>query len=342
MRLLLTCTPFIITQVAAFMVPTLQQVRYNALGLSTGTPVIVRHHADLSYPKTTTTVWNVAGDEQFATAFDKNLKQDRLSNLYKATYLVYGAFALKNLRIHNSLSYGCLLASAPMLAAALAFILSGAASKDNLFLFTSKRYNLTLLAYGLCQLAVVILAGRQAPPQWLIPPVLAIISSIQGYSFGVRGWALQKPAGTILNDFKKTIAQINLSFLKLPKNLKSGGYLGATLMLATMKLVKLKEIAEIVLDASNKANGGILVPLARFGRLALFTSVVYSLKDGADRGILDDSTSLIQLNVLSSASFAALAAYVGVSTQIGVLAAFFSIFCAWNSAMSIFSKKNRS
>lgn len=278
-------------------------------------------------------------NSDFDAAFQYNLRKNRLSATYKASSIAYGLYALHNLRAQTSLPYACLLASGHMLAAGLAYVLSKATANDQLFLFTSKRYNLALLEYGVCQLAVVALAGQiPGGNLFLLGPSLATISSIQGYALGVRGWYYQKPVGAIVEDVKKSTSQTMSSLVKVPKNIQSCVYLGATLLLATMKFVKFKEICEILL-AKSDIRTSLLVPLARFGRLALFTGVVYSLKDAADRGFLN-SSNLIQLNVLSSASFAALASYAGTSTRVGGLAAFFSIFCALSVAASVFVKND--
>jgi len=125
----------------------------------------------------------------------------------------------------------------------------------------------------------------------------------------------------------------------VPKNIVATGYLAATLMVTTMKLAKLKEVFEIAITSSSQS---VLVPLARFARLALLAYVVYTLKDGADRGILD-GTSFIQLNFLSSASFGALAAYVlkEGTAGLGGAAAFFSVFCAFNGVVSTLKRKSQ-
>jgi hypothetical protein len=225
------------------------------------------------------------------------------------------------------------------MAAGLAYILKGEAATNQLFLFTSKRYNLALLGYGLCQLAVVNLAGKvPGGPLFVFGPILATISGLQGYVYGVRGWDYQKKSTTIAADLKTAVTQLVRSFVKLPKTFSSVVYLVATLMLATMKLAKAKEIVEI-LSTGGGDMSKILVPLARFGRLALFASVVYSLKDGADRGILDGK-GFIQLNFLSAVSFAALAAYAGPTTNpIGGLSAFFALVCAFNGLASTLNKE---
>lgn len=281
-----------------------------------------------------------AADSEFAEAFQYNLRKNRLSVSYKATAIAYSFCVIQNLLVQTSVPYACFLASEHALASGLAFILSKASAQDNLFLFTSKRYNLALLNYSACHLAGAILAGLVPGKNlFLYGPLLAAFSSIQGYTLGVRGWTYEKPVGAIVADLKKTTSQTLSSLVKVPKSIQSFGYLGATLLLATMKFAKLKEIVDILI-AKSDVRTSLLVPLASFGRLALFTCVAYTLKDGSDRGLLG-STNLIQLNLLSAGSFAALASYVGINTQVGGLSAIFSLFCALNGVLSFFKNGSK-
>ena len=328
MKLLLTSLLLVVTQAFAF---SSLQTQPRALQVRPTTTNAVADRSGTLHLR----ALNPAGidAEQFAAAFRYNLRKDRLSTTYKATSIAYALYALQNIRVHSSLPYGSLLASGHGLAAGLAYILSKAASKDHLFLFTSKRYNLALLGYGACKLAVTAIAGRvPGGPLLLLGPLLANISSIQGYSIGVRGWEYEKPAGSIVIDVKKSASQAISSMLKVPKT-QSLGYMGATLLLVALKLDKLKKICEIILS-NNDVGASLLVPLARFARLAIFSAVAYTLKDGADRGLLD-SPNFILLNLLSAASFGALASYVGATTAVGGLAALFSVFSGVNGLISV-------
>ena len=282
-------------------------------------------------------------DDKFAEAFQINLRKDRLTTKYKVTAIAYLLYALQNVRIQSKLSYACLLASGHLMASGLAYILSKASNRNHLSVFTSKRYNLALFGYGITQLLVITLAGKiPGGSLMILGPLLATISSIQGYTYGVRGWLYDKaPVGDIVGELKNTSCQILKSIVKVPKmNVQSIGYLSATLMLGGMKLMKFKEICEILIKAKGSSDvaASLLVPLARLGRLAMFSAVVYMLKDGSDRKLLD-TPNMIQLNLLSAISFAALASYVGVSstavTPIGGAAAIFSIFCGVNGLISM-------
>ena len=134
-----------------------------------------------------------------------------------------------------------------------------------------------------------------------------VISCIKGYAYGVRGWDLRKPVVAIVSDLKKSTTQTISSLLQVPKTKQASGYTAATFLLVAMKLAKVKEIIGMLASSSSQSN--MLVPLARLARLSLFTAVVFSLKDAADRRMLEGE-NIIQLNLLSAASFGSLAAFV--------------------------------
>ena len=335
-------------------------VMSQASAFSSTSPVVVKARA-IGVPSATTTIATSSSgsgsrllrmslansDEEFATAFTYNLRKNRLVSGYKATTMAYVAYFFQVVRVHGGFTqpYALYLAIGPLLAAGLSYILTQSTNNDTLGLFTSKRYNLALLGYAGISLALVGLAQQLRKPLFIIPPLLATISCMKGYASGVRGWDLQKPAVAIVCDLKKSTAQTLSSLLKVPKTMQASAYTAATLLLAAMKLAKVKEIIEMIASSSSQSN--LLVPLARLARLSLFTAVVYSLKDAADRKMLEGE-SFIQLNLLSAASFGALASFLlkkatPKSTQlpiVGGAAAFFSVFCACNGAASILKKKS--
>jgi hypothetical protein len=229
--------------------------------------------------------------------------------------------------------------SGHVLAAGLAYILVGAAQKeDRLKSDTYKRLNLSLVAYGAVGLSMVGLTSQFRTPMFVLPPLLAFINSIKGYTYGALGWDKKSKSGKIVSDLMEGTKSTLLSMLTIPKNIKALGYLGATLMVETMKIHKLVEIVQLAQAGANRLT--IAIMLSRFGRLALFTTVLYTLKDAADRGRLE-GTTFIELNLLSSSAFAAMAAHLlpRGSTKLGAAAAFFSVFSAWNGRCSLRSQK---
>jgi hypothetical protein len=253
-------------------------------------------------------------------------------------------------------------ASGHVLAAGLAYILAGAAKNDRLKSDTYKRLNLGLVLYGAVGLSMVGLSSSFRLPIYVIPPLLAFINSIKGYAYGAMGW--DKKSGKIISDLTEGTKSTFWGMLTIPKNVKALGYSSATLM---MGIWKIEQLVKFVQQALKGANGMIIsdisglyytatrdifllciaTSLARVGRMALFTTVLYTLKDAADRGRLE-GTTFIGLNFLSSLTFAAMAAdllgntFLGLangSTKFRAACAFFSVFSACNGAASILKKR---
>ena len=141
-----------------------------------------------------------------------------------------------------------------------------------------------------------------------------------------------------MKDFTKGTQDTIKGFFSIPKNAKSFGYMIATFMVASLKLLKLKEIIEFI--QVNSFAEGLAMPLSRFNRLALLALSIYTLKDAADRDRLG-GTTFIQMNYLCSIS--ALVNFYfytsGITTPLGALSAFFSAFFAFNGITS--SMKNQ-
>jgi hypothetical protein len=278
-------------------------------------------------------------DDDFERAFTRNIRKNRLTRTYAAASVLYFGFGLFNLKMQTSLPYALLLASGHFMAAGLAWILKDQDVKDNLFLFTNKRFNLGLLEYGICQLIVLMLAKRVPGGNSIfgLGPVLLTLSSLQGYTYGVRGLDYSKGGPmSLVKDLFTGVGQTLLSIVKIPKNINSAVYTVATLLVFSMKVAKLQEVVDIVSKKGDTSS--LLVPIARLGRLALMTILVYSLKDAADRGMIDSPT-FIKLNALASASFASLALYIGKATAVGGMAAFLAVFCGAKGVVSIVKKK---
>ena len=103
-------------------------------------------------------------------------------------------------------------------------------------------------------------------------------------------------------------------------------------MIAGYKLLKLNEIFKFI--QAESIAPGLAILLARFKRLSLYTLMLYTLKDAADRGRLS-GTTFIELNYLSALAMSVHAVFtVGISTPIGVLSACFAAFFAFNGITS--------
>ncbi len=117
-------------------------------------------------------------------------------------------------------------------------------------------------------------------------------------------------------------------------------------MVASLKLLKLKEIVEFVL--ANSTIAGMAPLLARFNRLAFLTLILYTLKDAADRDRLG-GTTFIELNYLCAMSMAVCDIYSGggpatqvaafLATPSGIVSALFAAFFTFSGVSADVKKK---
>lgn len=214
--------------------------------------------------------------------------------------------------------------------AVTSYIMISAATHDRLSSDTYKRLNLALLEYGLVGLTILSIGGNK---MLALPFTLSVINSIKGYAYGVLGWDKQNSETTLLKDFMKGAQETVKGFFSIPKNVKSFGYLIATYMVASMKLLKLNEIVKFI--QANSITGGLALPLSRFNRLAFFTLLLYTLKDAADRDRLG-GTTFIQMNYLCALSMGVNYFFYtsGIATPLGALSAAFTAFFAFNGITS--------
>ena len=254
-------------------------------------------------------------------------------------------------------------ASGQTLAGGIAYVLASAAQNNRLNSDTYKRLNLGLMEYGLVGLTIGVLgAPFRKDPFLVLPALLATIHSLKGYFYGVLGWDKnnnnnQKTTTRLVQDFwqgtKSTTQSVAESLRSKPKNVKSFLYLGATLLVGALTLSKAGEIVAVARGSPQGGVGGwffLATRLSRFGRLAFLATVLYTLKDAADRDRLE-GTTFIELNFLSSLAMAAMSVYyfslnnnmnMNVGTAVlGTLAASLSTFCAWSGLSSNRKKKQR-
>lgn len=231
---------------------------------------------------------------------------------------------------YGTLKFLLLYASYVAMPAGLSYILISATKQDRLGSDTYKRLNLSLLEYALLGLAVIKLRGGENPIL-LVAYIITLINTIKGYAYGVLGLDKKSGSDTLLQDFAKGTKSTFKGICSDPKNMKSFGYLAATLMVASMKLLKLKEI--ILAARSAVAVKDIAKSLARFNRLSLLALMIYTLKDAADRDRLG-GTTFIQLNYLCALVLGIVGVLGGVVTPLGGANVAFAVFFAVNGLSS--------
>jgi hypothetical protein len=225
--------------------------------------------------------------------------------------------------------------------AVISYVMISAATHDRLDSDTYKRLNLALLEYGLIGLLVLALSGGIKRPVRVLPFALTVVNSIKGYAYGVLGWNKDRSNVTLLGDLTKGIKTTAMGFFSRPKNFKAVGYMAASITVASLKLLKLKEIVEVLLSNSPLSGGDFATIVARFNRLAFLTMMSYTLRDAADRDRLG-GTTFVHMNYLCALSMAVHCFYFsggGIATPVGALSAIFGVFFAFNGISSSMNKR---
>lgn len=204
--------------------------------------------------------------------------------------------------------------------AILLYILKGAAAHDRLSSDTYKRLNLSVVAYSTVQLLMPF-TSRVEDLFLKGPALLALVNGVKGYSYGVLGWDKSKSIGSMRVDIKAGFLS-SIMGLQTVKQ-QSIGYLVGILFLAAMSNAKLLELCKILVVPSEEGVSKsvmILSRVSRLARLGLMTSIVYTLKDAADRGRLG-GTTFVQLNYVMAAAFLSMSFYLSQvgPTPFGVL-----------------------
>lgn len=243
--------------------------------------------------------------------------------LSMALFAVFGA-------VIAALSRQPLYGTGPLLAAGVSYILIGAAQNDRLSSETYKRLNIGLFEFG----TVGLLAGylMKLSPAWGIACFIGIVNSIKGYGYGLKGWILQNNSAK--DDLTEGMKGNIKTMAKIP-NIKSFGYFLGTGAVGFLKVAKLLEVFTLIKGSANPNTIG--TRLFRLSKLMILTIIMFTLKDAADRDRLE-GTTFIELNFLSSITFAIWSTYEKITSPVGGLFAALSAFTAFNGISSL-SKK---
>lgn len=263
---------------------------------------------------------------------------------YRVVSMGYAIFSCLVLRggLNTLTAYAL---SGPVMAAGISYTLVGAVRNDRLSSDTYKRLNLALILYGFCGCLSAYFMPRFRMAAWMVPSFVAIVNSVKGYCYGVKGWKLE--SSSVVGDIVHGTRDSFRILLEKPKNATSAGYLIVTLFSVVLALLKLGNVADLALKKAVPFSIG--ARLLRFSKLAMLTTVSLTLKDAADRDRLEGST-FIQLNILTSAMFGAMAVYVqngNTITPVGsapaaltaLIAGSFSVFTATTGIVSQINKK---
>ena len=247
---------------------------------------------------------------------------------YKILAASFGVYAAVIAAVSRDPYYGV----GPLLASGVSYTLIGAADNSRLSSDTYKRLNIALFEYGLVGFFLSSILGSMYPAVWAATCFIAVVNSIKGYGYGLKGWKLEDACAK--EDFISGMKSNLKCITKIP-NLKSAGYLAATLLVGTLKLAKLFEVFNLMKNGAGSY--AVRTRLFRATKLMMLTIVMFTLKDAADRDRLDGST-FIELNALASVSFAASAACVKITTPLRVTFGLFAAFSAFNGILSTMKK----
>ncbi|KAG7368512.1 hypothetical protein IV203_031255 [Nitzschia inconspicua] len=213
----------------------------------------------------------------------------------------------------------------------LLYILIGAASNDRLSSETYKRLNLTVIIFSVLQLPMPMYHWTEGVVS-KVPAFVALVNAVKGYCFGVVGWDKSRNMSFMLTDLKDGIMASVQGSIALKQ--ESIGYLIGTAFICVMTAVKVLDFVKVFMVPCGEGTSNtymILSKLSSLGRLGVMASIMYTLKDAADRNRLS-GTTFVQLNYLMMAAFLTMSFYLSPvgPTPMGVLAGGLSTFTLYN------------
>lgn len=261
-------------------------------------------------------------------------RKKRLQVGYKVSSSIYVVASLLHLlrRGFYSWSLYYIFGGGTFTMAMVLFILRGAALHDRLSSDTYKRLNLSVVAYSAMQLLLPV-TGWTDRLFFKLPALLALVNGVKGYGYGALGWDKRKKMSTIIVDIKEGFSSSIKGLVKFNK--QSIGYVIGATFLGTMAAVKFLELLRIMVFPAGETTANvsmmILSRASRIARLGLMTTIMYTLKDAADRGRLG-GTTFVQLNYLMTAAFLTMTFYLSPTgpTPLGTVSGALSVLTLYN------------
>jgi len=216
-------------------------------------------------------------------------RKKRVDAGYKLSASAYALVTCIALTKYRSIPIPALfLSSGPFMASSIAFHLIGSGPNDCLQSGASKRLNLALASFGFIGLLSKDIITT-AKPLWIFGCLVAMINSIKGYGYGLKGWDLKMMEGNsaALGDIAGGIKSSLAAVVDLPSGVytRSAGYAALAITFHAMALVKLYKIVAYVVEyKQNIMRFQVLYPLLfRFKKLLLLSVAAFTLKEAVDQ-----------------------------------------------------------
>jgi len=174
------------------------------------------------------------------------------------------------------------ITAGPFMASSVAFHLVGSGSNDQLKSDACKRLILALASFGFIGLMAKDIVTT-AQPLWIFACLVAMVNSIKGYGYGLKGWDLKMMdgnAGAVKDILGGTLASVKAVFTLPAIFSRSAGYAAMTITFAAMKSAILYKY----ISGSAESNKMVWCNLA-FGykKLLLLTMAAFTLKEAVDQ-----------------------------------------------------------
>jgi hypothetical protein len=230
---------------------------------------------------------------------------------YRLAAVIYALVGVATLvpafRLPQWAAFALNQAGGPVLAAGVAYILTGAAENDRLDSDTYKRLNLLLSQFGFLWLVAGFLTLQTktlerrfevvSNPLVLIASLSALVNGIKGWGYGAKGWD-KGARTTFLGDLFQLMKTSMQIFTSSIPNVTSGIYLAATFFSGFFVLRTLVKMCVICFNPTySVADFGSHV--MDFAKLKMLAGCMLTLTDAAKRGRLK-GTTFIELNLLAA------------------------------------------